>query len=134
MSTSAFILFVKDGVQVACVRRETDGYAHGECGMVTGFEQFFEHIEATATVPTAQQMYARIEWLAAEYVAWCHKEPGKRCTIEANCERTADHYYTIGNPLSDGLGSDPGQPIISTYGPGNRWLSKLFEPGIDSHG
>jgi hypothetical protein len=130
MSTSAFVLFTKNGVQVACVRRETDGYADGPHGMVFGFTKFFEHLEATATVPTAEQMYARIEWLAAEYVAWCHRKPGMRCTIEANCERTANNYYTIGNPPDYAKG----RPIISIYGPGNKWLSKLFEPQIDSRG
>ena len=96
MSTSAFILFVKTGKPIACIRRETDGYPDGEHGILEGLTKFFEHIEESATVPTAQQMYIRIEWLAAEYVGWCHLEPGKRCTIEYDCTRGADHYYGVG--------------------------------------
>ena len=107
MSTSAQVIFLNEGTRVALIRRTSDGYPEGPQGMLEGFEKFFAHLEETAVFPTAGQMYARVGWLAAEYVCWCHSV-GQRCLVESDDVYNGAYLYMIRSDRRD----EDGRPLI----------------------
>jgi hypothetical protein len=93
MSTPAYVVFANAEGPMACIRRLSDGYPYGDQGVLAGLDRFFDYLDEKMTIPTPAQMYQRIEWLAAEYVHWCHKK-GQRCMIERDWEQAdAEHFY-----------------------------------------
>jgi hypothetical protein len=112
MSTQAHIMFMNGGSNVAIIRRNTDGYPEGSEGVLAGFKKFFDHLDEVATTPTPGQMYARVEWLSAEYVHWCLSN-GQRCMIERTLEEAdTSHLYIVRGGQPD----DRGRPLIQWTG------------------